>query len=122
MSLPGGNSLVINQYGRDANPTLRTDILDSIAAVRSRLLEIKAQAFRDHVYVTRGIVKCTINFTLLQRVSMEDIRASLLVLDVRYSVPEWALREILNAEILIRSSRGSPMVAAAEIKVEFTQL
>ena len=122
MGLLGGNSLVVNQYGRDANPRLRTSILDSIAAIRSRLLEMKEQAFRGHVYVTRGIVKCTIEFTLLQRVSVQDVRAALLVLDVRYSMPEWALREILNAEILVRSSRSSPMVAAANLRLEFTQL
>ncbi len=64
------------------------------------------------------MVKFSVEFTLLTRISVEDIRAALLSVDILYSSPGWSLREILEAEIAI----GFERTPAAIFTVHFTQV
>jgi len=120
--LTGGHrKLTIHKYGRDANPNLRRDILHSIASLRSYFLRIRRLTYQEPITVIRGIIKCHIEFTLLQRLSTEDVRAALNAIDVRYSDSDWSLREILEAEIKVGAG-GRGGVPAATLRLEFLRL
>ncbi len=64
------------------------------------------------------MVKFYVEFTLLMRISVEDVRAALNAVDVLYSNYDWSLREILEAEIAI----GPKRTPAATFKIQFTQV
>ena len=94
-----GQKIVFDQYGREADDYLRAEVVDGIELLREHFLEVTIEPRSSEIRLEAAIVDFSIGFTGRQLLTGEEVSNALRPLEVFYADEDWALREIVSAQI-----------------------
>lgn len=91
--------IIFNRYGRWADPSLRSEVVESIRDLREWFLKATIKPKQDEIHRQSGVIRLAIGFTGRQLLTGKDISEALEPLEVFYGDETWRLTEIISGQI-----------------------